>query len=284
MLERLLEQRSAVTLVLADVATVKPLSGLQWSTAADLTETLRPFLTATELMSGAQYPTMSMILPVVDGLRNMLHNAQGGLDVLRDLLLAAIDDKFGSVFDDEELCVATVVDPRFKSQVFDDDDVRQRALDATRRAMVKVAEADACDTAATPTPSTSSAATPTPSTSSATVTKPVPAIFAKLYANTSASQQRTSATDVCQHELNLYMAATPIEPTTCPLTWWSANKTMYPHVAAVARRLLAVPATSVASERLFSKAGDVITKKRNRLESSKADKIIFLMENLSVKA
>jgi len=51
-------------------------------------------------------------------------------------------------------------------------------------------------------------------------------------------------------------------------------------VASVARRLLSVPATSVASERLFSKAGDVISKKRNQLAPSKADRIIFLMDNL----
>jgi len=44
---------------------------------------------------------------------------------------------------------------------------------------------------------------------------------------------------------------------------------------AVARQLLAVPATSIASERLFSKAGDEITKKSNRLESSKPTKLFF---------
>ena len=38
----------------------------------------------------------------------------------------------------------------------------------------------------------------------------------------------------------------------------------YPLVAKVAWRLLAIPVTLVASKRLFSKAGDVITKKRNR--------------------
>ena len=44
--------------------------------------------------------------------------------------------------------------------------------------------------------------------------------------------------------------------------------------------LLAVPATSVASERLFSKAGNIITKKCNCLAASKADTVIFVMENL----
>jgi len=51
-------------------------------------------------------------------------------------------------------------------------------------------------------------------------------------------------------------------------------------VAAVARRMLAIPATSVPSERLFAMAGDVLTKKRNRLAPSKADCVVFLMDNL----
>jgi len=87
--------------------------------------------------------------------------------------------------------------------------------------------------------------------------------------------------DNVQNELNLYIAAKPISHTACATTWWAANSGTYPNIAAVVRQLLAVPATSVASEQLFSKDGDVITKKRNRLESSKADKIILLMENLS---
>ena len=44
--------------------------------------------------------------------------------------------------------------------------------------------------------------------------------------------------------------------------------------------VLCCPATSVVSERVFSKAGDVITKKRNALAPSKAQKLVFLMENL----
>jgi len=53
-------------------------------------------------------------------------------------------------------------------------------------------------------------------------------------------------------------------------------------LASVAKKMLAVPTTSVASERLFSKAGDVISEKRNRLSASKADQLCFLMENMLV--
>jgi len=37
---------------------------------------------------------------------------------------------------------------------------------------------------------------------------------------------------------------------------------------------------TIASECIFSKAGDVITCKRNTLVPSKADTVIFLMDNL----
>jgi hypothetical protein len=41
--------------------------------------------------------------------------------------------------------------------------------------------------------------------------------------------------------------------------------------------LLAIPATSVPSEQVFSKAGDLITKRRNRL-SKKNIRILMLLE------
>jgi len=41
--------------------------------------------------------------------------------------------------------------------------------------------------------------------------------------------------------------------------WWAANEATYPNIAHVAHKLLAMPATSVTSERRFSKAGDNVT-------------------------
>ncbi len=47
----------------------------------------------------------------------------------------------------------------------------------------------------------------------------------------------------------------------------------------LAQSYLSIPATSVPAERVFSTAGNVITKKRNRLSPDTAEMIIFLHEN-----
>ena len=52
------------------------------------------------------------------------------------------------------------------------------------------------------------------------------------------------------------------------LKYWSTKQYQYPTIARIARDHLAIPATSAASERVFSNGSDIITKKRNRLSPS----------------
>ncbi|CAG8491509.1 3797_t:CDS:2 [Ambispora gerdemannii] len=49
------------------------------------------------------------------------------------------------------------------------------------------------------------------------------------------------------------------------LAWWKAHQTQFPHLAHMARDYLAIPASSVASERAFSAGGNTITNKRSSL-------------------
>jgi len=58
------------------------------------------------------------------------------------------------------------------------------------------------------------------------------------------------------------------------------NDVKYPHVAEVARRYQLAPSTSVASERLFSSAGDLYSHSRNRLTGHRADMLPFIKHNL----
>ncbi|KAK9537979.1 hypothetical protein VZT92_005546 [Zoarces viviparus] len=67
-----------------------------------------------------------------------------------------------------------------------------------------------------------------------------------------------------------------------PLAWWKSNQCKYPHIAMMARRYLAVPGTSVPSERVFSTAGDIVTAKRSTLSPENVDILIFVKKNLKL--
>ena len=51
------------------------------------------------------------------------------------------------------------------------------------------------------------------------------------------------------------------------LEFWRVNQGTFPLLSYVARVVLSIPGTSVPSERLFSAAGEILTKPRNRLGS-----------------
>lgn len=50
----------------------------------------------------------------------------------------------------------------------------------------------------------------------------------------------------------------------------------YPNLYEIAIKYLSIVGTSVPSERLFSKAGNILTEKRSRLSGTRLSKLIFL--------
>lgn len=61
-----------------------------------------------------------------------------------------------------------------------------------------------------------------------------------------------------------------------PLDWWRLNAVKFPLLAALARRLLSIPASQAQSERVFSSAGQVVTQTRNRLSSENVELLVAL--------
>ena len=82
-------------------------------------------------------------------------------------------------------------------------------------------------------------------------------------------------------EFTSYIEEPPLQPNGNPLQWWMRNEQRFPKVAAVARRFLCVPATSVPSERIFSAAGNLVAKKRCSLLSENVNCLVFLNKNLT---
>ena len=63
------------------------------------------------------------------------------------------------------------------------------------------------------------------------------------------------------------------------LNWWKMAAPEYPKLAAVARKLLSIPATSAASESVFRYAGLTVTELRNRLSQETVSDILFIRHN-----
>jgi len=63
------------------------------------------------------------------------------------------------------------------------------------------------------------------------------------------------------------------------MNWWEANERNYPRLASLAKEILAIPATSVPTERTFSDAGNIITAKRSRLLPENVDMLVFIYHN-----
>ena len=91
-----------------------------------------------------------------------------------------------------------------------------------------------------------------------------------------------SPTEKAEDEILLYRARRPAGLHDNPLTWWRENEDQFPLLAQMARRYLCVPGTSVASERVFSTTGDIVTAKRSCLTPVHANQLLFLQKNLSL--
>jgi hypothetical protein len=60
------------------------------------------------------------------------------------------------------------------------------------------------------------------------------------------------------------------------LGWWRAHDRMFAALALAAKYLLSLPATSVASEPVLSKAGRTVTKWRARMKGRTAEEYVAL--------
>ncbi|KAK1875359.1 Zinc finger BED domain containing protein 1 [Dissostichus eleginoides] len=65
-----------------------------------------------------------------------------------------------------------------------------------------------------------------------------------------------------------------------PLIWWKLNEERYPKLARAAKRIHSIPSTSTPSERIFSKAGFIVSKTRSSLLPDNTDKLVFLSHNM----
>lgn len=91
-----------------------------------------------------------------------------------------------------------------------------------------------------------------------------------------ASDDQKSPDETAKIEVNLYMA----EPASNknPLHWWKEKSPLYPHISKLAKKVLAIPASSISTEEVFLTKRNLETRQM-QVKTEHVDMMLFLKEN-----
>ncbi|RLN88645.1 hypothetical protein BBJ28_00011704, partial [Nothophytophthora sp. Chile5] len=269
----------------------------QWLAIECLVLLLDPFAAVTAHLGGSRYPTLVAAVPALryiksdlkdehlfDQKANLARNKTNIAPVIslmhrvRCALLQMFLDRFS--VQDTLLQWSSYLDPRFaEMNHLEPDEIasaQQRLIDAA----VEVAKTQA---------PREDHQLPSADPQILSPEKNMSRLMATMYGGKSKTKPTSlpgaRISDVqlrkrCESEFVLFLKdAELVSLKQDPLDWWRDNAPKYPILAVLARQWLCCVATSVPSERAFSRGGNVVTAKRCALSPETVRDTIFIAEN-----
>lgn len=270
MLQRIIDVKEELSLAITESERSPPgLSAYEYSVIQEIVQILEPFDLATTKISGEAYVTLSLILPLIRGIKsrlaeieNKLHTYEGKSIMSR--LKESVDTRLKPYEKRTPTVLATILDPRFKKKVFRTNDDENRGVQWLEKAYSNHLVLNPKES-----PDFEAESTATPSTSSG---KKQVDLLGFLDIPERATPLSDAIVDIRQ-----YLEKPVIDKNECPFVYW---KQTHNRLKEIAKAYLCISATSVPSERIFSKAGQIITDRRNRLKEKNINMLLFLKQNI----
>lgn len=264
---------------MADIDELEPLTTEEWNIAADLINCLAILEGATAKLSGENYATASMIIPLVkicfEELASLNITSKAVLR-FRANLASNCATRFKFTESHKFLCMSTLVDPRFKKYGFSSQDLTNKALTYLREKLKSLdsnnqsAQEQATSVSTQPKAKKPRHACDIDSIVELAINKRIESSGEYQHQTIDEEIERFMLEPVCNIKENIF-------------SWWHKNKSRFPLIYGIAKKTIIVPATSTPSERVFSTAGLILTEKRSRLKPDHLDMLIFLNRNLMEK-
>ena len=268
MINRIAEQQKAICVVLAsDRRCISLLSLLDFESIDSMISVLKPLRELTDILAAEKRVSISAVKPLVQRICNkMLESNVEDTDLAADMK-ARIKCDLLQRYDDPEvdqlLSLCSFVDPRFKKRLSEED--RLVTISTVKKELLGMEEVGNCEEPAV-------AAQEPPCKRSA---------FSRILGDDLEElPTKRSVLDKVNQEVDSYLQMPVADIDQSPLEWWSREQLRFPLLSKLARKLLCICATSVASERVFSAAGHIGSNLRSCLKPSKIDQLTFLARNL----
>lgn len=242
-----------------------------WNLLNELIKVFTIFDEITVEMSSEKHITLSKILVFVKIIMSKLNSLAEAdlLPEIKNVISRLINDckgRFANYKSNDLLAQSTILDPRFKKLGFQDIRKYENALQVLK---TKVSQLF-------PKESNSGQNLQKETTDTDDNESDVWDEFEKEARLLCASGEPVARGII---EVDKYIAEMLVRRKDDPIKFWIDRKNIYPGLYEMMKRRLCIPGTSVPCERIFSKAGALITLKRNRLTGSKVGKIMFLKCN-----
>ncbi|KAJ4926347.1 hypothetical protein JOQ06_008525 [Pogonophryne albipinna] len=280
MMQRAIEIKEPLVSTMALLNPLLPaLTPEEWDITKEVCDILKPFEEVTVEMSSERFVTGSKAILMARGLQRIVAHRQRNPSThepvkgMVNFLAADLEKRFGQIERVRVLAEATLLDPRFKKHAF----VIERNAEETVSRVV-----GAATHAATPTlPSTEEEEEEEGGTTVNPPSEPVPQFWADFEERVTTLRPGVQNPSTgAMLEIKGFLAEPLIPRKADPLEWWRVRALVYQNICTVMKTRLCIVATSVPSERVFSKTGQIITDRRNRLSPSKVRELVFLNANL----
>lgn len=280
MFERFLKVREPLVATLGILNNpVQCLSEEEWQLLKDICLILKPFEQLTIEMSAEKNVTLSKVIIIVKGLKSAIvkfkqtitNPAASALIIHYE---KEISERFLAVETNNLMAKCSMLDPRFKSKVFSSDQTFNLAKERLESDVARMISVERRHNPNTNTNDDNSA----DSESLMDQEEEENLIWAD-FDKICKSRKEIDPKAAAILEVRSYLAEDLISRKENPLEWWKARAAIYPHLAKLAKQYLCIVATSVPSERIFSKAGQLISERRSRLKGKNVQIILFLNYN-----
>lgn len=278
MIERLLRIKDPLCVTVANLPrTPEFLDADEWNAVEDCVKVLQPSNELTTVLSGEKYPTLSVVIPLVRGFQFAVRNLNTNTHIGQELKMKVLDTvtrRLSNFESNKIVAKACFLDPRFKKYGFGVDenaDIAQKLVIEELTQIIMSKERENKEKERT-------AGDPMQQVEQHQYlqqqrTETIWSHFDKKVSNIkSFTTPSTTATLMVRQ----YLEVSPLERNKNPLEFWKRNKLIMPELYDIAIKYLCIPCTSVPSERVFSKAGQITNLRRSRLLPKHLDYIIFL--------
>lgn len=266
MIERFLQLRVYIYPVILKCPTSpEMITHEEFDILQDIVKILQPVELVTKEIGGDLYPTCSIMIPIIRCMTKTINDyipiTNNGASLKQNILLE-IERRFCDIERRQILAISTILDPRFKKIHFQRLMHVSSAIGYINTLMQRIADDN-----------TNLVNNTSGILFDVENKENIWNLHDNLVASSNTPRDEPGGINV---ELRQYLNQSVISRHDDPLKYWQILKNAYPTLFKIAKQYLAVVATSVPSERMFSKAGLIKTDIRNRLSPTRLNILLFL--------